>query len=331
MITSKIIMPIQTDIVKHQAFLKSAFKIALERQETSSSGTFSAEPALKVTDTDCFYAFAESDPTGPSIGVGEFIEMPIRELWERAITAGYPGRTPVGDLIESSLVWLFIHEIEHFILGHFEISGQTALTESGHAERLGLVARVERRPSPVDHFPPEDRTLVEPCLELQADHEAIELMLGPYSNEGWPDLRCRVACIFAVMVLIEREDAKSGVTHKSHPKAATRIFQLLGHLSEMWSLPARLGAASSLPPQAEIEAFSKQVILPAFEDAVLLARVGGAESIVDDLGDPTDFFADVALANSDGWSIPEDFRTPGGQEWARLSRINAKILKALGH
>ena len=86
-----------------------------------------------------------------------------------------------------------------------------------------------------------------------------------------------------------------------------------------------------MPPQAEIEAFSKEVILPAFEDALLLARVGGAESIVDDLGDPTDFFADVVLANSDGWNDPEDFRTPGGQEWARLSRINAKTLKALGH
>lgn len=276
-----------------------------------------------------FWAFASKNCTGQTIDVASGVAEATFELWNGVDLLGLKLGRPITENTHLSLGWLFCHEIEHFSLGHFELSGQLALTETGHAERLGLVTRTTQKVSPIDHLPMEVRVSVEPCFELQADHEAIELMLGPYSKIGWPDLRCRVACVFAMMVLIEREDAKSGVSHKSHPKAATRIFQLLGHLSEMWSLPVRIGAASSLPPRTEIEAFSKQVILPAFGDALLLARAGGAISIVDDLGEPTDFFADIALANSERWSDTEEFKTVGGREWAQMYRANERIQKQL--
>lgn len=160
-------------------------------------------------------------------------------------------------------------------------------------------------------------------------------MLSNYSRDGWADLRTKIASISAVMVLIGKHDTDNAIEHSTHPKAATRIFQLLGHVTEMWSLPAHAKAKvrgetaiceDDLPSDEEKRAFSKEVILPAFWDAVALAEVAGAKSIISDLGSPEDFFADVARAKLGQW---DELVTVGAKEWAELKDANDLILPLL--
>ncbi len=166
------------------------------------------------------------------------------------------------------------------------------------------------------------------------------MILGAYSSEGWDDLRWRAACIAAVIILIDREDRARGVVGTSHPRAATRMFQLLGHLTIMWSVPAQQKAwkagrsdidPADLPPQDEVAAYTEQVVHPVFRDAALLAAVAGVPEIAAELGDPADFFADIGLAHTKKASEPEGFRTIGAKEWAELYPINERAMRALGY
>jgi hypothetical protein len=160
-------------------------------------------------------------------------------------------------------------------------------------------------------------------------------LLDAYSQDGWDIIRARTAAISAVMVLIEREDGKRDHELSTHPKAATRIFQLLGHVTEMWTLPAHMKAQQSgdnqidpqdLPSDEEIQAFSKEVVLPAYWDAVALAETADAESIIADLGSPEDFFADITRAKLGQW---DELVTVGAREWAELKDVNDLILPLL--
>ena len=80
-------------------------------------------------------------------------------------------------------------------------------------------------------------------MELQADHEALEEMLGNMGEVDWAKLRVTIASIASVMVLIEEIDSDNPNPSETHPKAATRIFQLLGHVGDMWTCRA------FVPPQ----------------------------------------------------------------------------------
>lgn len=131
-----------------------------------------------------------------------------------------------------------------------------------------------------------------------------------------------IASIAAVMVLIEKADADNSNPSETHPKAATRIFQILGHVSDMWSIGRSLNG-DDLPDAERIQAFSKEVILPAYFDAVEMAKSAEAASFIDDLGDPNVFFADIAHAKLGSW---DQLQTVGAKEWAELKDANEKIL-----
>lgn len=142
------------------------------------------------------------------------------------------------------------------------------------------------------------------------------------------------------MILIDLEDRRLGVIGETHPRAATRIFQLLGHLSILSTVPAQVKAweqghntinPNDLPPQDEIAAYTTTVVQPAFRDAALIAAAAGADEIAAELGDPTDFFADIDLALAKGATEPEGFKTIGAKEWADLYAINEAAMARLGH
>ena len=202
---------------------------------------------------------------------------------------------------------------------------------------LNLVTRNNASPWALNTIPHEDWHKIAPCLELQADHDALEMMLDDYSMAKWGDIRIQAASIAAVIVLIERDDAENGIEHYTHPKAATRIFQLLGHLAEMWSIPAHVKANArgeqtirdeDLPPQVEVQAFSNEVVLPVFWDAVALAEAAHAKSIIVDLGSPEDFVSDIGLAKLGRW---DELVTVGANEWATLKDVNEAILPLLSN
>ncbi|NVK47623.1 MAG: hypothetical protein HWE33_15110 [Rhodobacteraceae bacterium] len=303
------------------------------------------EPKIDNQQDVGFWAVV-SRPNGiPTITVSIGCEAQLRTLWESALDDGLfrgpDGSAIVNDidwLTSISMAWLIMHELEHNTLGHFDLGLKHALTEGAVPVQFDLVQRSSsRKPDWWQKLREQDRPKVQPCLELQADHEAIEYLLDAYSPDHWDELRVRAACIAAVMVLIERQDLASGTHHTTHPLAATRIFQLLGHLSEMWSIPARILAAErgetvraeDLPSEEEKAAFRTQVVIPAFLDAVTLARVADVPTIRNDLGNPTPFFEDIGIAMRGDVARFADLQTNGAREWARLVETNAKILPLL--
>ncbi|APX17045.1 hypothetical protein BWR17_15200 [Phaeobacter inhibens] len=169
------------------------------------------------------------------------------------------------------------------------------------------------------------------CLELQADHEASELLLGIYSIDAWKELCEKVLAISGTMMLIELEDVKNGAEGRTHPKAATRIFQLLGHLSEMPLIRAQLNQdASLIPHEEELQAFAHEVTIPCFFDAIQLAQAAGAVSIANDLGSPENFFKDLEIAKLGDPSRYVELKTEGAREWAKLWPCNEALKPILG-
>ncbi len=230
-------------------------------------------------------------------------------------------------LIQGSLVWLFLHELSHYTLGHFEITGEQVIAETAKGREFGLLTRAPEQKLPYDALNDLDYIQIERCLELQADHEAIDMFLEAYSTDEWEELRLRVACISAVMVLIDVEDSKHAFVDSSHPKAATRIFQLLGHLSEMPLIQAQLsGDKNDIPSDDEQRAFSKEVVIPAFFVAIALAKAANAKHILDELGDLPAFFQDVLLAKTNNDAGIDQFKTVGAKEWSELKELNEKLL-----
>ncbi len=227
--------------------------------------------------------------------------------------------TSVDFDIGVAVEWLILHELHHADLGHFEMMRGVPM--------LNLVARAETQPVCLDVVPKEEWPKIAPCLELQADHDAMEMMLGSFNGSRAIELRELVASIIAVIVLIERADAGRGADLNTHPKAATRVFQLLGHVSEMWAISTQVNGVP-LPPEQQIQAFSKDVILPAYFDAISLAKAAGADTITADLGTPEAFFADIASAKLGQWDA---LITSGAQEWASLKSVNERLLPLLPH
>ncbi|MEP3345198.1 MAG: hypothetical protein ABJN34_10135 [Litoreibacter sp.] len=80
------------------------------------------------------------------------------------------------------LVWLMLHELHHFEMGHFEFAGRLCLTEAHAPSSFGVVSRAKSQPSPaLAQIDADDLPKVEPCLEMQADHDAIEMLIDAYA------------------------------------------------------------------------------------------------------------------------------------------------------
>lgn len=301
-------------------------------------------PSLSVVEDSAFWAMAETTDDGVHLRISTGTADRLFDLWTAALrdTAILGDKEPITDDVEFltrvSLIWLILHEIAHGELGHFAFLGETGISETDRPRALGLVSRVsENSDAPIAGFDGADRLAVEHCLELQADHEAGDYVLEGWSPEEWDSLRVRSACMMAVMILIEKADADNAVASPSHPKAATRIFQLLGHLTTLWMLPAQIRAqeeglseirSEDLPSDEVVQAYQKEVILPAFADAAKLAAVLSADTVLADLAEPENFFADIGTAQL-GAASESDFRTAGAKEWFRLQLLNPKVMDAL--
>lgn len=240
----------------------------------------------------------------------------------------------IDQAIDKSVRWLILHEISHFELGHFELLGRNEISEAGDTGSFGLVSRDESQSSPISELKDIDYQLLERCLELQADHEAIDTFLNECSRDDVNELRQRIAAASAIMVLIDVEDTKRNSKQTSHPKAATRIFQMLGHVCELPLIPVQARALAdgapinqdAIPSEEEQQAFVKQVAIPAFYDAIELAKAADAQYIIDQLGDLPAFFEDVYLAKTNSADGIDQFKTQGAKEWCQLKPINERVL-----
>lgn len=315
--------------------LEIALKAALSQYRKKMGKEFPYLPSLDIYNDAVFWALAELQGEHLSIRVGGGVVPILKNLWEDVFTNAdlifgdeIPFLSDKVSALDMSLMWLIFHEMHHAALGHFELI---------HGTPFHLVSRVNRETAQLEDIPIEMHCKIAPCLELQADHDALEMMLDGYSSGKWDRIRTQVVSIVAVMILIEQADERDGDSSSTHPQAATRIFQLLGHVVEMWSIPAHAQAnargkdrirETELPSEEEKQAFSKEVILPAFWGAVALAEVAGAKSIVADLGSPEVFFEDIGRAKLGQW---DELVTVGAKEWAELKELNVSVLEHLGH
>ncbi|QBY02538.1 hypothetical protein E2K80_18830 [Rhodophyticola sp. CCM32] len=222
-------------------------------------------------------------------------------------------------------------------MGHFDLLGRAYLAETDGALRFGAVERAKPKPNPLlDQLPKADQVFVEPCLELQADHDAMEMAINGYAREDWPLIRTRAAAISAIVMLIELVDATHGQPNISHPKAATRIFQLLGHIWDIPKIPAmvqaqresRQIAPADLPSDEKHAAFVTETAMPVILDAITLARIAGAASIAADIDTVTAFAQDVMIVSTGGNTTA--LTTAGAQQYADLLNLNARLMALQG-
>lgn len=286
---------------------------ATERMKTFLGDAWAHEPVLIIEESDAFEA---------AITREERLVVHISTGCRKALERLQQPCTAAFD-VETGLEWLILHELHHADLGHFEVLRGLPT--------LNLVVRFATPPIRLEAVSKEDWSKITPCLELQGDHEATEMMLGAFDKEDTHSLRRIAASISAVMVLIEKTDFECSSDKKTHPKAATRIFQLLGHLSEVPLVQAQFSHDTSLiPNEDELQAFAHDVTIPCFFDAIQLAKSAGAISIASDLGSLEDFFKDLEIAKLGDPSRYTELKTQGAQEWATLWPCNEALKPILG-
>lgn len=239
-------------------------------------------------------------------------------------------------VVDVSLRWLMQHELNHYAIGHFKITGKAGLLDSGEHTSLAIAAREKRGRAPFQDVLPEDRKYAPLCLELQADHDATEIILGAYAPQNWALFSYYAMCIIAVIMIIEREERHSKEGSFTHPKAATRLFMLLAHLSELPYIPAYKRAYREgldimpdayLPSNHELEGYQNQVLRPVLAISQLLAEAAGLPNVWDELGGAEATYADIETAITHGYEEPEQFKTAAAQQWAALKPANDRILK----
>ena len=324
--------------------IEQAFETALVQIEEVLGLEPPVTPSLSIVEDTEFWAVAELVDNGLCLRISTGTAERLYALWTKALAeTSVLGDDPITDDVEFltrvSLMWLILHEIAHGELGHFAFMGDIGISETDAPRVLGLVSRVsETSTAPIVGFDGIERLRAEHCLELQADHEAGEYILEAWAEDEWDALRVRSACIMAVMILSEQADADNDVVAPTHPKAATRIFQLLGHLATLWMVPAQIKAQEEglseirpedLPTDEVVQAYRAEVILPAFADAAKLAGVLNAKSVLSDLAGPENFFADIRTAQLGSSESEGEFRTAGGKEWFRLEALNPKVMGML--
>ncbi|MEL7106265.1 MAG: hypothetical protein AAGM21_10120 [Pseudomonadota bacterium] len=312
-----------------------ALSTALNHYQETMGEAFPTKPELDDINDPEFGAVAEMVGDVFTIRVSTGTLAATQRLWRDAkATEVMASLNATGEeLTHVSLVWLMLHEMHHYEMEHFQIVDRAYLTETFGAHQFAIAKRAKVTESPAfKHIPPEDRHKVEPCLEMQADHDAIEMVIDAYSPDEWPSLRARAAAISAMMMLIEREDAKHDQEHSSHPKAATRIFQLLRYLTQMPTIQlmvarqhAELGIEPHIPSEEEVLAYTAEVLVPCFYDAVALARTGNATTIASDLGDQESFFKDVEATLHELPKPSWVAATRGAGQWVTLMEVNGKL------
>ncbi|MFY0624590.1 MAG: hypothetical protein JXQ89_23175, partial [Pelagimonas sp.] len=314
---------------------------ALQQMEELLGQPLAITPRLDVIDDSSFWALIELQAEDLCIRASTGVASTLAAFWDAAYAsktflggAGRPVTANKDDMLHLSLVWLMLHELQHFDLNHFDLMGCPFVGETAQSHQFAIASRAPAKPNPLPDFPISDLPKVPLCLELQADHDASELLLDAYSADEWESLRYRAMAISAVMMLIEQEDATNTAPLSTHPKAATRIFQLLGHITEMPLIPAQRIAIingydaidpNDLPSNEEQTAYGKEVSIPCFFDAVNLAQIAGADSIRQDLGEAQDFFADVGIAKAADPEGFDAFKTNGARQWADLVLFNETL------
>lgn len=304
--------------------IEAAFSAALSLMDLAGTRDAVASPLLLIVEDDSFWAFAERRKDASLIlTLSTGTAQHLLSIWTKA------GHDDPYAMAADGLCWLLLHELMHERLNHFDLIG-------GMNEARVPMELVARSASPRSAAVSMD---VRRCLEMQADHDALDHMLGAYDPERWQDVRRRSDAIAAVMMLIEQASPEAGTALSTHPRATTRLFQMIGHVSEMPTILAHARAAmrgastidaADVPSEADSRRYAQDVCLPVLEQARALAMLTGAQLAIADLESLDLFVDDLNTARYAADLEQAAFVTRGAREWAELMRINPSVLNRLG-
>lgn len=322
--------------------LQRAFDHALRDFAIMTDAVLDPAPVLQIVNDDIFAALVEHDHNQSVIRITTGTVTEIQDVWTRALTdpdlLARPGESaaPTSDtLVHNSLVRLILHELMHLHLDHFALTGSDVFAETTPARAFAVASLTHSTPSLAERLDERDGSAIDHCLELQADYEAIDVFLGPYSEDRWADIRMRAAAVLVNMVLIQQTEVlHGGGNSETHPSAATRFFLLIGHLFQMWIYPhatltegdvgLTLDTGGQMTPEM-FEPFARAVVAPAINDAIILAGAGGAARFIKQMGGTAPFLQDVFTVQWGDDLKEADLQTEGAQQWFRLTPINLKI------
>lgn len=271
-----------------------------------------------------------------STGVVDQLDELWSRLWQTGLLTGARGGGSATDHADLSLTWLLLHELIHVRLEHHRLGSNARLVEVGTPDELLL----EPTPALSASLASEDRSRLSRCLELQADDDATRAFLDEHTVGGAGEFRARVVAIFAIMALIERENARLGNRNITHPAAVTRLFMLLASVMTIWGDgeadrdirdDGHVYIPGSALPDDRFEAYLETVFRPLMDDVTLVASAAGAVSFIDDLDDRGVLLRDINTALSEPELSPDRFTTHAAKEWLDLAPLNLKILRFLGY
>lgn len=333
-----------------EAILERAARLALHRLEDRLGAVFDPVPDVRLLARDDFYARMEWTEERAVASISSGCIDAVRALWRDALQSNVlidaegrkiaaVGGEPVTEdrLVDLSLTWLILHELMHLRLGHLDILDAASLVECD----ADLPKRALE--SAADHWSAglseEERGLMRPCLELQADNDATEIMLGVYAESEWTRFRVEAAAIFVVMVLMEKAEADLRKGTRTYPHVATRFFTLFAQLFQYWLYAdARLesrGGESVVRTARRMEGdefrrYMKFVLALTLNDVIQIALWAGARSFLDDLRAGPAFFADLFAIQYAEDLAAADLKTRAAIEWRTLMPVNERIMTLSG-
>lgn len=336
-----------TDLDSYQSYFDAALEKALARFEERVGQPVDVHVEITCVDEKDFWALAIPLPNRLQLDVPWGTLARIRDVWEKVLvlSSTLPAKQQVALLghqdhaVEISFSWLLQHELNHHAIGHFEVTEGASLSEGKSAQGLGIVRRSGKIKSAMDTLSEHERADMHLCLELQADHDATEIVLGAYASDNWPLVRYYANCILVVVFIIEAEERNSTSPLRCHPYASTRLFMLIAHLVELPMIPgikrAHAEGLDHLPqkylPTADVlVGYRSEVVNPVMAASQIIAEACGIPEAWKELGTPVAFFEDIDAIMIDGASEIEEFTTLGAKQWAELKPRNAELLEKLG-
>ncbi|MEP5732205.1 MAG: hypothetical protein ABJL67_22860 [Sulfitobacter sp.] len=325
-----------------QQQIENALVAALARYQERVEEPFRCDVALSISQDADFFASVAPSSEGISININTGVLDRVKSSWNNML-GNQAKLLPehnidlLGDpehVVDMALRWLLQHELNHFAVGHFLLTDGAAICEGQHGAVHCVVERSTKNPRPqFAGFSTEELALVPLALELQADHDATEIVLGAYSPDNWALFQYYATCIIMVMLLIERHERIHPNTGQSHPHAAARLFMLMGHLCELPHIPSikrahREGLAivppSYQPTLDELDGYNAAVIQPVYHASRALADAAGVSGFWESVGPEDDFFEDVFRVIAHGYT--NDLKTPGARQCAKLKPVSDKLL-----
>ena len=185
---------------------------ALERYELGMDEPFPFHVDIEIVGNSHFGARVFETGNSYTIEVNSAVLSGIDQLWKQALQSTVlinDAGNRVNDIDGSeltlerlahlSLTWLVLHELMHIRLGHLELLDSAQLVETDNEESADGFWQRNQIADIANVLSSKERKLFRPCLELQADNEATEVMFGIFAESEWGRFRIGVRIFLHIL------------------------------------------------------------------------------------------------------------------------------------